>query len=180
MTGELSRKLYLVCCKLESVNKIFLWGFIPYPCGETKNKFSYQSTKLRLLAIGREHYRCQQAGTVTAVQPSYPVTCHGGPALPTMKSSIHFYSRKLVPDSMVPVLMKWIIHLHYHVSILSEFMLCKNNFKIKFKTLQPDYYNYFALLPIYLPWVGTLWKGGIKSPTSFYYGIYFVCWEYMH
>ena len=72
VTGELSRKLYLVCCKLESVNKIFLWGFIPYPYGETKNKFSYQSTKLRLLAIGREHYRCQQAGTVTAVQPAYP------------------------------------------------------------------------------------------------------------
>ena len=88
------------------------------------------------------------------------ITCHGGPALPTMRSSIRFYSRKLVPDSMVPVLMKWIIHLHCHVSVLSEFILYKNNFKIKFKTLQPDYYNYFALLPIYLPWVGTLWKGG--------------------
>ena len=38
VTGELSRKLYL-CCKLESVNKIVLWGLISYPYWETKNKF---------------------------------------------------------------------------------------------------------------------------------------------
>ena len=41
VTGELSRKLYLVCCKLESVNKIFLWSFIPYPYGETKINFLF-------------------------------------------------------------------------------------------------------------------------------------------